>query len=175
MKTNRISLTVAAVAMLAGAAPTVADQDGAVAMRDAAATRPLTSEKAEQLRRDAEALFSQPKEWKKAARLLEESAALRSANDAEGYECLVYAGRIRAAIGDMNGARVALEQAAAHALARGAIVEAAQAYIDAAHAAIALKDARGARELVDRAALLAQSPLLSAQQRALLNGRLAVV
>jgi hypothetical protein len=65
-----------------------------------------------------------------------------------------------------------LEKAAAQALARGSIVEAATAYIDAAHAAVAMKDGRGARELVGKATLLTESPLLSMQERSFLQARI---
>lgn len=167
MNAKRISLTVATLAILS-AAPVLAGQGA-----EAAAGPDPEPNKAEQLRDEAEALFSQPRQWKKAVRLLEQSAALREADDAEAYDCLIYAGRIRAAIGDLAGARLNLEKAAAHALARGEIVDAANALIDAAHAAVALRDARGARDLVERASLLTQSPLLSLHQRNLLQSRLA--
>lgn len=167
MKANRISLTVAMLAMLS-AAPVIAGQGSEAAVR--AVPDP---DRATQLRDQAESLFSQPKQWKKAVRMLEQSAELRDASDPEAYECLVYAGRIRAAIGDLKGARVSLEKAAEHALARGELVDAANALIDAAHAAVALKDAKGAQALVDRAELLTQSPLLSVQQRSTLQARIA--
>jgi tetratricopeptide (TPR) repeat protein len=172
MKAKRIGLAAAAVAALVGVAPVAGVQDGEIAAL-VVTSPPTRSEKAAQLKLQAEALFSQPSQWKKAVRLLEQSAALRDANDAEGYECLLYAGRIRAAIGDMDGARAALEKAAEHALARGAIVDAAHAYIDAAHTAVALKDARGAKALVGKAALLSDSPLLSLDQRTFLKARIS--
>lgn len=167
MNAKRISLTVATLAILS-AAPVLAGQGSEASVRP-----DPEPEKAEQLREQAEALFSQPKQWKKAVRLLEQSAELRAADDPEAYDCLMYAGRIRAAIGDLRGAREDLEKAAAHALARGEIIDAANAFIDAAHAAVALKDARGARDLVERASLLTQSPLLSMQQRNHLQSRIA--
>ena len=129
-------------------------------------------DKARELRAQAEALFSQPRQWRKAARLLEESARLRDASDADGYMCLLYAGRIEAALGDLTGARENLEKAAAHAIARGSLVEAAHAYIDAAHVAADAKQIDAAKTLIERASLLAQSPLLTAEQKAGLNSRL---
>lgn len=167
MKAKRISLTVAMLALLS-AAPVFAGQGS-----EAAVPGTPEPDKAAQLREQAESLFSQPKQWKKAVRLLEQSAELRDASDPEAYECLVFAGRIRAAIGDLRGARSSLEKAAEHALARGEVVDAANALIDAAHAAVGLKDADGAQALVDRAALLTQSPLLSVEQRNTLQARLA--
>lgn len=172
MTANRIGMTAAALAVLAGAAPLAADQDSYIAMRSAAMAPPSGPEQADQLKLDAEALFSQPKEWKRAVRMLQKSAALRDADDPDGYICLLYAGRISSAVGDMEGARENLEAAAAQALARGSIVEAANAYIDAAHAAVALRDMRGAQALVDKAALLTESPLLSEAQRSVLEMRL---
>lgn len=167
MNAKRISLTVAALAILS-AAPVLAVQGAEASVRP-----DPEPDKAEQLRERAEALFSQPKQWKKAVRLLEQSAELRAADDPEAYDCLMYAGRIRAALGDVKGARINLEKAAEHALARGEIIDAANAFIDAAHAAAALKDGRGARELVERASLLTRSPLLSLQQRNQLQSRIA--
>lgn len=171
MNSNRIGMAAAAVALLAGAVPMAAAQDGAVAALTITSP-PTKADRAAQLRQDAEALFSQPKQWKKAVRLLEESAALREPSDPEGFECLLYAGRIRVAIGDLRGARVNLEKAAALALARGAVDQAAHAYIDAAHTAVKLNDGAGARALVDKAALLAESPLLTADQRQFLKSRI---
>lgn len=164
MDAKRITLTVA-LATILSAAPVLADQPAA-AVPD--------PDRAAQLREQAEALFSQPKQWKKAVRLLEQSAELRGADDAQAYDCLVYAGRIRAAIGDFSAARSNLIKAADHAMARGAIIDAANALIDAAHASVALKDASGARDLVERATLLTASPQLSMEQRAVLKARLSV-
>jgi tetratricopeptide (TPR) repeat protein len=132
------------------------------------------SDKARELRAQAEALYTQPGKWRKAARLLEQSAALRDANDPEAYSCLMYAGRIQASLGDFSNARANLEKAAVHALARGAVVEAAHAYIDAAHVASSEKQIEIAKELVGRATLLSQSPLLSDEQKKLITARLVV-
>src|SRR5690606_38671742 len=124
------------------------------------------------LKNEAVSLFDQPSEWKRAARLLERSAKLWADTDEEGYECLMYAGRVWSAVGDMRSARVNFEKAAAQALARGAVIEAAHAYIDAAHVAVALKDAPGAQALMESASLLAHSPLISSADRNQLMARL---
>lgn len=121
--------------------------------------------KARELRAQAEALFDQPKEWRKVARLMEESAMLRSADDPEKYECLLYAGRTRANLGDMKSAQRLLGQAAEAALARGAVVEAAQAYVDAAFSAQAAKDVLAAATFAEKARVLATSPLITEQER----------
>lgn len=165
MTASRMGLTVAAIVFMA-AAPAVADQPDRIGANP-------EPDRAAELQAEAEALFPEPAQWKKAVRLLEASAELRGADDPAAYECLLYAGRIQAAIGDHRGARSNLEKAAEHALARGDIAEAANAFIDAAHAAVALKDARRAQDLVDRAGRLARSPLLPSDQRAVLESRLS--
>jgi tetratricopeptide (TPR) repeat protein len=167
MRAQRIGLTIALMTILT-AAPVLADQAADFETRAVA-----DPERAAQLKERAEELYTQPKQWKKAARLLAQSAALREASDPEVYECLISAGRIQAAIGEFGAARESIEKAAEHAMARGAIVEAANAYIDAAHLSVELKDAARARDLVDRARLLTESPLLSLQQRTVLIRRIS--
>ena len=130
-------------------------------------------ERAKLLRAKAEALFDQPNEWRKAARLLEESAKLRTADDPEAYDCLLYAGRIRASMGDFDAAKGLLERAAEHALARGAVMDAAQAYVDAAFSAKAGLNSTAAAALIEKARLLTNSPLLSQDQRQNLLERIA--
>jgi hypothetical protein len=131
------------------------------------------SDRAAELRAQAEQLFSEPKQWRRAARLLEQSAELRSARDPGGYSCLVLAGSLRAATGDFEGARQNYEKAANHAIARGAVVEAAHAYIDAAHAAIQARQAETAQSLIARAQLLTHSPLISKEQAHFISRRIA--
>jgi tetratricopeptide (TPR) repeat protein len=162
MTRRLMTITMATVvAAIAASAPVMAVQNGA----DAAATiHAAPADRAEALRKKAESLFSQPRQWGKAARLLEQSAQLRGASDPEAYVCLMYAGRLRAGMGDYEGARVALEKAAVHAAARGALLDAAHAWIDAAHAAIEGQDMERAAALAERAQLLSGSPLLSASQ-----------
>jgi hypothetical protein len=173
MRTTRFAAALAAVTVLAIGAPASAMQQaslGGVGM----APPPDRTERAQELQERAEALFSQPKQWKRAVRMLEQSAELREATDPDAYTCLIYAGRIKAALGDMSGARLSLEKAAEQALARGAVVEAANALIDAAHAAVGERDARLAQEFMDKALLLSESPLLSMDQRTLIRNRLRV-
>jgi len=130
------------------------------------ASGPDDVERARQLRAQAEALFDQPKEWAKAAKLLEESAALRAAADAEAYSCLLAAGQIRAALHDNDDATRLLSWAGDHALARGAVMDAAKAYAFAALTAVADKDVVRAKELGEKAKLLTNSPLLTDEERA---------
>jgi tetratricopeptide (TPR) repeat protein len=165
-----------AMLLASSAALTGAPLEAAAAATDTAvgATAPaqpvhtgaaVDPDRADQLLARAESLFSQPRQWRRAARLLEESADLRDAADAEAYNCLLTAGRLYAGVGDARRARAVLERAAEHALARGALVDAATAYIDAAYAAADRGLTADARMLFDRAALLTTSPLLSATQR----------
>lgn len=166
----RKTMVAAGALLVLGAAPT-AGQEMGYAM---AAPPAPTVERADELKAQAEALYSQPKRWRKAMRLLEQSAALRAADDPEAFTCLMFAGRLGAAVGEYSAARAALQKAGEHALARGAVTDAAYAFIDAAHAAAMEKDVELARELLDRAALLAKSPLLSAAERQALTYRLRV-
>lgn len=169
---KRVMMTVVtAAAVVSAAAPAMAVQndDRAVSV----ATAPPDVDKARELRAQAEALFSEPRQWRKAARLLEQSAALRDASDADGYTCLLYAGRIRAALGDLTSARQNLEKAATQALMRGALVEAAHAYIDAAFVAAEAREVESARAFMERAKLLSDAPLLNAEQKLSLMVRLA--
>ena len=162
----------AAVAVIGATMPASAMQNNDVVTVSATTPPNRNLDKARELRAQAEALFSQPRQWRKAVRLLEESARLRDASDPDAYMCLLYAGRIEAALGDLSGARENLEKAAAHAMARGSLVEAAHAYIDAAHVAADAKQVDIAKTLIQRATLLAQSPLLTAEQKAGLSARL---
>ena len=152
-------LSVLALALLLPAATSAGETPG-----------PVNTERAKLLRARAEALFDQPNQWRKAARLMEESATLRAADDAEAYECLVSAARIRAWLGDPGAARRDFERAADHALARGEVVDAAHAYVFAAHAAKARQDLEGAKALAEKARLLTNSPRLTMAERNQLLG-----
>jgi hypothetical protein len=148
-------LSAMAIAMLMPAAGTAA-----------VSGEPVNVERARQLRAQAEALFDQPREWNRAAKLLEQSAALRAADDAEAYSCLIAAGRIRAALRDHDAATRLLGKAGDQALARGAVMDAALAYVFAAHSGMSAGDVANAKAYGEKARLLTASPLLTAAQRA---------
>jgi tetratricopeptide (TPR) repeat protein len=170
---NRImaaGMAVTVAALAATAAPASAETVHIVTAADTPADARLAEARA--LREQAESLYSEPRQWRKAARLLERSAELRSETDAEAFTCLLAAGRIRAAIGDERGALQALSKAAAHAMARGAVLDAATAYIDAGYVAAKYGRPGDARGMFDRAGLLLESPLLSVAQRDALRQRL---
>ena len=131
-------------------------------------------QKAEKL--DAEALSYEKNDWsqlKKAARLREEAAELRTADDPAGTVSLYWAARDRYYSGDAKAARVLMEQAADRALAMGDVLNAVTAYTEAAYICADIKDGERMRTLASKARLLANSPLLTADQRYQLRNRLA--
>jgi hypothetical protein len=131
-------------------------------------------QKAERL--DAEALTYEQKDWsqlKKASRLREEAADLRAEDDADGTVSLYWAARDRYYSGDAKGARVLMEKAADRALAMGDVLNAVTAYTEAAYICADIKDGERMRTLASKARLLANSPMLTAEQRFQLRTRLA--
>ena len=131
-------------------------------------------QKAEKL--DAEALSVEQNDWsqlKKAARLREEAAQLRTADDPAGTVSLYWAARDRYYSGDPKAARVLMEQAGDRALAMGDVMNAGTAYTEAAYICADVKDGERMRTLATKARLLASSPLLNADQRYQLRNRLA--
>jgi hypothetical protein len=131
-------------------------------------------QKAEKL--DAEALAVEQNDWgqlKKAARLREEAAGLRTPDDPAGTVSLYWAARDRYYSGDARTARVLMEQAADRALAMGDVLNAVTAYTEAAYICADIKDGDRMRTLATKARLLASSPLLTADQRYQLRNRLA--
>lgn len=130
--------------------------------------------KAEKL--DSEALFIEQNDWsqlKKAARLRELSAELRAPEDPEGTVSLYWAARDRYYSGDPQAARVLMERAGDRALAMGDVLNAATAYTEAAYICADTKDGERMRTLAVKARLLANSPMLSENQRVQLRSRLA--
>jgi len=168
MKMRTSVLAAGAMLVLSGAAVEAQVDYAMAAPRKTAA--PAT--RADRLKQEAESMFSTPKQWKRAQRLLIESAEMRDATDADAYTCYVMAGRLAAVLGDNASAQEALRKAAEHALARGAIIDAATAFIDAAHAAARAGDVDEVEDLMRRAELLTNSPLISEQDRSAIEFRL---
>jgi hypothetical protein len=100
-----------------------------------------------------------------AARLHRRSAALRSADDPQGFHCLSDAAALAYAARDRSTARHDMARAAEHALARGDLRTAALAYLDGAWIAQEQNNRRQVWELGHRAELLAASPLLASADR----------
>jgi hypothetical protein len=131
-------------------------------------------QKAEKL--EAEALSYEQNDWsqlKKAARLREQAAELRADNDPAAAVSLYWAARDRYYSGDAKAARILMEQAGDRALAMGDVLNAVTAYTEAAYVAADLQDGERMRTLASKARLLANSPMLTAEQRFQLRTRLA--
>ena len=158
---------VIALFVLTFAAPRPADalQASSPSVRVVAHTVAGAPDEADRLAEQAYRLFSDRRSWGKAARILERSAGMRDASDPKRADALLEAARIYAHVGAHRDARRAFEYAAAAAAERGAVVVAAHALIDAAIVAATAGDRDGAAKLVQKAALLADSPHLAAADR----------
>jgi hypothetical protein len=137
------------------------------------ATTPVSTEaKADALQDSASKLNDQPARYAEAAWLYRESAALRPFADKRAVEALAKAAHLYGYANRFTDARRMMEQAAQRALAGGDVVRASQANLDAAF--FAHKQGKKAQvERLGRTALrLAESPLLSAEQKQLLVSRI---
>jgi hypothetical protein len=132
----------------------------------------VSSAKADSLHEAAVALVTAHR-WGDAARLHRRSAQLRGAEDPLGFRCLSEAAALAYATGDRTGARNDKAAAASQALARGALREAALAYLDAAWIAQEQKNPRQVWELGHRAEMLADSPFLGPSDRAAILQRIS--
>jgi hypothetical protein len=112
------------------------------------------------------------RDFRKIARMYEESAALRADGDEKRLASLQRAANIRYGRGDRRRAAANMEQAAREAAARGDVVNAARSYTDAAFIAAELNQPARAAALTQSAALLTESPLLTPAQRLELRARL---
>lgn len=131
----------------------------------------VSSAKADSLHEAAAALVAEGR-WRDAARLHRRSAELRAAEDRLGFRCLLEAAALAYHTRDRSAARADMAKAAFHALARGDLRSAALAYLDGAWIAQEQKNPRQVWELGHRAEMLAESPLLSAADRAVIQGRI---
>ncbi|HKT61389.1 MAG TPA: hypothetical protein VJQ46_15145, partial [Gemmatimonadales bacterium] len=122
---------------------------------------------ADSIHRAAEMLAENSHRWRDAASLHRQSAALRAPEDSLGYRCLNTAANLSFASNDLASAQSDKIAAAAQALARGDVENAAQAYADAAWIANERKhhDPEQVLTLARQAEVLASSPLLSSMQR----------
>lgn len=139
-----------------------------LASAPASATNPdprVDDERAVQLYEQAVDLLGSKHRWAEAASLLKRSSAARSDADPEAFRTMRFAGRVYAQAGELGKAREAFTEAAELALARGSLVEAAHAYIDAAHAASERGEADRAYALAEKAQRISTSPLLPEAER----------
>lgn len=130
-----------------------------------------TTEDPAALEAKAEQYLPDRGKWNQAAELYRQAAALRPAGDALAIADLKSAARLAFYRGKDRQAIRDLEKAGQRALDIGDVVAAANAFADAAW--IAGKDGNGARAkaLMERAQLLALSPLISPTDRAELESR----
>ena len=135
-------------------------------------TSTIPSERAEQLEALAAQLHTQPRRAADAAHYYIQSAQLRGALDPAAVQSLTTAAHLLNYAGRPLEARRTMEQAAQRALGLGDVSRAAQAYVEAAF----LAERQGNRQYVQRlgtkALLLAESPLLTAEQRQSIRDRI---
>lgn len=113
----------------------------------------------------AEALYAVPGRWNEAGELHEAAARRLPDNDAAQYFGFRQAAILYAHADAPTRARRAMEKAASVAEATGDVVVAAHAWVDAAFLAVEEGYPGKRRELVRNAGRLAQSDLLSDEQR----------
>jgi hypothetical protein len=129
---------------------------------------PATGEatvRAEELEREARTLFSQPKAYGRAAKLLQKAAAERVPGDPVRVKDLQLASRLVFYRGDEWKALDLMTQAANEALSSGDVISAAHHFADAAFLAKEGKRPAEAKDLAARAAMLAGSPLIDSKAR----------
>ncbi|HET9440930.1 MAG TPA: hypothetical protein VFO52_12200 [Longimicrobiales bacterium] len=126
---------------------------------------------ADQLQERATALHDQIGRYSEAARLYKESAALRAETDPRAVESLAMAAHLYHYANRLFDARKTMEQAARRALARGDVVRASHANLEAALFAHKQGNQAQAGRLGRTALKLADSPLLTDEQRAAIVNR----
>lgn len=158
------------IGMGGGAGPGVVEMP----VEDTATVSETTNAAAERLRAEAYGLFDERRSWRRAARLLERAAGLRAADDPGRSEDYRMAGRLYGHVGALAASERAFVHAAESAHRVGAIVDAAGAYLDAAHAAARRADRRAALAFVQQVDLLSLSPHLTAAERDAIRNRIPI-
>lgn len=136
-----------------------------VAALDGADAPDIDPVKAAQLHAQAAALFDTPARWSEAADLLVRSVVHRAPADPQIHTSLMIAAAIRVTEGRLAEGSDLAERAGESALARGAVLAAAHSFMSAAGAAAQGGNAQRAEDLIERARLLAGSPLLEESER----------
>ena len=142
-----------------------------VAAPVAAQDREATLDEIEKIEAKAFAHLKDADSWNRAASMFRRAAALRPAGDPRAVQDLLRAGRLAFYEGHERKAVSDFEGAGERALERGDVITAANAFVDAAWVARSNRDAVRASSLLGRARLLARSPLLENDERALLSAR----
>src|SRR5687768_1173993 len=136
-----------------------------------AVVKTTTVVRADALLDSAAILHEQPARYADAARFYRESAALRPWADAAAVEALAKAAHLYGYANRLTDARRTMEQAAQRALARGDVVRASIANVEAAFFAQKQGNKVHASRLGRAALQLAESPLITPGQRALIVDR----
>jgi hypothetical protein len=149
---------------LSMAAP-IGAQDQADGNGGTEATKMSADNRADALEAKAAKLHDKPARYAEAAWMYREAAALRPYADARAVEALATAARLYGYANRFIDARKTMEQAAQRALARGDVVRASQANLDAAFFAAKQGKTGLVQRLARNALNLAESPLINAEQR----------
>jgi hypothetical protein len=129
--------------------------------------------RADQLEEQAAALHDDMTRYVEAARLYKQSASLRSETDPRAVEALAMAAHLFHYANKLSDARRTMEQAAQRALAGGDVLRASLANLEAALFAYKQGNWAQTERLGRKAIQLAQSPLLTEEQRASIVSRLS--
>ena len=132
-------------------------------------TAPRT--RADSLDDKAIALYNSPKQWRQAAYLHQIAASLRPLGDVRGISSLTMSANLLYALRDLASARMVMEHAGDYAWQRGEFGRAAIAYVDAGYIALEMGNRGRAEQLGRKAQAIAQSPFMSADERALIKRR----
>ena len=168
--TPRVRLTVAGALFAVAALPALAAAQQHLHPVRVSPTEALL--RAEALHALADQEDDSLNQFKRAAKLHQESAELRAADDPRRAACLREAALLRYYSGDRRGAVGLMERAATSAAERGDVIVAAQSFSDAAIIAHETKQGARAWGLGVRADVLASSPLLSDEQRTTLRSQI---
>lgn len=157
---SRVARSLMLVTMLAG----MAAVSSPLEVNARTVAPPTESERAAALEARAEKLLGVSEQWRTAARLLQEAAALRVAGDALGVQDLMLAAAAWYHSGKQEQAQATYVAAGERALADGDVEGAARGFLLAGTIANERRDG-AAVALLARAERLASSPLLNEAQR----------
>jgi hypothetical protein len=161
---HAIAALISVVAILGLTAPVAATQSDD--------TKTIDPARADQLDREASALYGNPDQWKKASSLHEEAAELRAPEDPRLLIDLEIAASLAAHVSDFDRAERLMSELADAAAAVGDVERAAHSYLTAALMAVKTDDGRHAQTWVEKARLLSFSPLLSDEAAGGIRSRL---
>ena len=168
MRTQRYLVATLTVTFALSAFPARALTQTAV--KSALTVQPMTP--AEELEQQAAVLHDEIARYAEAARLYREAASRRSSTDPRAVESLSTAAHLFHYANRLFDARKTMEQAAQRALARGDVIRASIAYLEAALFAYKQGNLAESGRLGRNALKLTSSPLLTEEQRGSILSRL---